>query len=239
MAGPRATGTSRAGHLGGWHSLVNRCVAAIWSARLWGNAMERRMLYAAAAVTLFAVVAAVGVVADYNGLRGGLLPWGVCGLASAASLIAWQYRRRALGSPRRLLVLGSILVQVVLLSMSAFFLAVAIGNAAGSHALRHTDGGLATVATLVGSIEVMVALPVGLVALAVAVWRDRNAPRVLRALPTAAVAVFALAPILVGALPDSTERPVMVVWLIAIGATWVALAGALGRTHSQTPRTAR
>ena len=191
------------------------------------------MLYAAAAVALFAVVAAIGVVAHYDGLRGGYLPWGVCGLAGAASIVAWQFRRRALGSPRRLLVLGSVLVQVVLMSMSAFFLAVAIGNAFGSHALRHTDGGLATVATLLGSIEIMIALPAGLVALAVAVWRDRDVPRDVRVLPTVAVVVFALAPVLVGALPDSTERPVMIVWLAAIGATWVALARALGRPVSR------
>ncbi|MCA1823873.1 MAG: hypothetical protein ABR520_13050 [Mycobacteriales bacterium] len=194
--------------------------------------MERRMVYAAAAVAIFAVVTVTGIVVSYNGLRGGFLPWGVCGLAVAASFIAWQYRRRPLGSPRRALVFGSVLVQVVLLSMGAFFLAVAAGNAVGSHALRHTDGGLASVATLLGSVEVMVLLPLGLVALAVAAWRDRSAPRELRILPTVAVVVFAMAPILVGALPDSTERPVMVVWVAAIAATWVALARGLGRTRS-------
>ena len=67
--------------------------------------MERRMLYAAAAVALFAVVAAVGVIADYDGFRGGFLPWGVSGLASAASFVGWQYRRLPLGSPRGVLVL--------------------------------------------------------------------------------------------------------------------------------------
>jgi hypothetical protein len=197
------------------------------------------MRYAAAGVALFAMVAALGVIVDYHGFRGGFLPWGVSGLALAASIVAWQYRRRPLGSPRRILVLGSILVQAVLLSMGAFCLAVAVGNAVGSHALRHTDGGLATVATLLGSVEIMVALPMGQIALAVAVWRDRSAPRDLRVLPTVAVVVFALAPVLVGALPDSTERPIMVAWLVAIAATWVALARALGRTDPANPATAR
>src|SRR5437763_7417647 len=76
-----------------------------------GDAMERRMSYAAVAVAVFAVVAALGVIVDYHGFRGGFLPWGVSGLAFAASLVAWQYRRRPLGLPRRVLVLGSILVQ--------------------------------------------------------------------------------------------------------------------------------
>jgi hypothetical protein len=201
--------------------------------------VENRMRYAAAGVALFAMVAALGVIVDYHGFRGGFLPWGVSGLALAASIVAWQYRRRPLGSPRRILVLGSILVQAVLLSMGAFCLAVAVGNAVGSHALRHTDGGLATVATLLGSVEIMVALPMGQIALAVAVWRDRSAPRDLRVLPTVAVVVFALAPVLVGALPDSTERPIMVAWLVAIAATWVALARALGRTDPANPATAR
>lgn len=187
------------------------------------------MVYAATGMVTFAVLTVLGVAVGYNGLRGGFLPWGVCGLAFAASVIAWQYRRRAFGSPRRLLVVGSLLVQVVLLSMGTFFLAVAIGNAVGSHALRHTDGGLATVATLLGSIEIMIALPVGLVALAVAAWRDRSAPGDVRVLPTAAAVIFALAPVLVGALPDTTERPVMGVWALAMGGTWVALARALGR----------
>jgi hypothetical protein len=188
------------------------------------------MTCAAAAVAFFAVVAGMGVVTDYDGLRGGFLPLGVSGLAFAASMVAWEYRRHELGSPQRLLVVGSVLVQVVLLSICAFFFAVEVGNAAGSHALRQTDGGLATVATFLGSVDLMIALPVGLAALAVATWRDRNAPRDVRALSTAAVAVFALAPILVGALPDSTERPIMVVWLAAIGTTWAALARGLGRT---------
>lgn len=196
------------------------------------------MLFAAGTMVVFAVVAAMAVIFDYNGARGGFLPLGMCGLAFGASLVAWQYRRHAVGMPRRLLVLGSTLVQVVLLSMTAFFLAVAVGNAVGSHALRHTDGGLATVATLLGSIEIMIALPVGLVAVAVAMWRDPRAPRDLRVLPTVTVAVFALAPVLVGALPDSTERPIMVVWLAAIAATWVALARALGDRGVAASRTA-
>jgi len=187
----------------------------------------------------FAVVAGLGVVVDYHGFRGGFLPWGVSGLAFAASMVAWQYRRRPLGAPRHVLVFGSILVQAVLLSIGAFCLAVAVGNAAGSHALRHTDGGPATVATLLGSVEIMVALPVGLLALAVATWRDRSATRGLRVLPTVSVVVFALAPVLVGALPDSTERPIMVLWLVAIAVTWAALACALGRTHPQLPAPAQ
>ena len=197
------------------------------------------MSYAAVAVALFAVVAALGVIVDYHGFRGGFLPWGVSGLAFAASLVAWQYRLRPVGSPRRVLVLGSILVQAVLVSMGGFCLAVAIANAAGSHALRHTDGGLATVATLLGSVEIMIALPVGLLALAVALWRDRSAPRDLRVLPTVAVVVFALAPVLVGALPDTTKRPIMLVWLVVIGTTWVAIARALGRTDPPIAATAR
>ena len=186
------------------------------------------MSYAAASMVVFAVVTVLGVAIGYDGLRGGYLPWGVCGLAFSASVIAWQYRRHTFGSPRRLLVLGSLLVQVVLLSMGVFFLAVAIGNAFGSHALRHTDSGLATVATLIGSIEIMILLPLGLLALAIAAGRDRAAPREMRVLPAATVVVFALAPILVGALPDSTERPVMAVWALAMAATWLALARALG-----------
>lgn len=201
--------------------------------------MDKRMSYAAAAMTCFAVVAGLGVIVDYHGFRGGFLPWGVSGLAVAASMVAWQYRRRPLGAPRGILVFGSILVQAVLLSIGAFCLAVAIGNAAGSHALRHTDGGLASVATLLGSVEIMVALPVGLLAVAVAAWRDRSAARDIRVLPVVAVVVFALAPVLVGALPDSTERPIMVVWLLAIAATWVALARALGRTDPPTRVTAQ
>ena len=197
------------------------------------------MVYAASAMVVFAVLTVLGIAIGYNGLRGGFLPWGVCGLALSASVIAWQYRRRDFGSPRRVLVVGSILVQFVLLSMSAFFLAVAVGNAVGSQALRHTDGGLATIATLIGSIEVMIVLPLGLLALAVVAWRDRGAPRDVRVLPAAALLVFALAPVLVGALPDTTEQPVMVGWAAAVAVTWVALARALGRTQAATSTTAR
>jgi hypothetical protein len=53
------------------------------------------------------------------------------------------------------------------------------------------------------------------------------------------VVVFALAPVLVGARPDSTERPIMLVWLVVIAATWVALARALGRTDPAVAATAR
>jgi hypothetical protein len=198
--------------------------------------VERRTVFAMATIVCFAVVATLAVALDYNGARGGFLPLGLGGLAFGASLVAWQCRLAAVGSPRRLLVLGSLLVQGVLLSMTAFFLAVAAGNAVGSHALRHTDGGLADVATLLGSVEIMIALPVGLLALAVALGRDRTAPRPLRVLPAVAVVVFALAPVLVGTLPDTTEQPVMVGWLAAITATWIALARALAPALAQQVR---
>ena len=84
----------------------------------------------------------------------------------------------------------------------------------------------------------MIALPVGLIAVAVAMWRDRGAPRELRVLPAVTVVVFALAPVLVGALPDSTERPIMVMWLAGIAVTWVALARALGDLSVSSSRNA-
>ena len=191
--------------------------------------MGERVGYAAAALVASALVAAVSVVIDYNGLRGGALPWGMTGLAASASVIVWEIRRRRIGQPSALLVVASLAVQAVLISMAAFFLSVAVLNVAHSGILRHTDGGAATVATLLGSVEIMVLLPLGLIGIAVAVWRDRQLRQLLRLLPVVILVVFAIGPILVGALPDSTERPVMIGWLAAVAGTWVALASELAR----------
>lgn len=191
--------------------------------------MTRRMTYASVAIVASALATLAGIAFDYNGLRGGALPWGAAGLGAAVSFVAWEYRVRVSGRPRRLLVTGSVLVQAVLLSMAAFLLAVALGNLAGSRALRETDGGLATVATLLGSVEVMIVLPIGLLLLAVATALDRGSSRLVPALAVLAVVTYVVGPLLVGLLPDSTERVVMSAWLVLVAATWTAIAGNLSR----------
>jgi hypothetical protein len=187
------------------------------------------MAYASAAIVGFGAAALAGIAADYHGFRGGSLPWGVAGMASAISVVAWEYRFRAVTGPRRVLLAGSVLVQAVLVSMAVFMLAVAIGNAMGARALRRTDGGLATFATLIGSIEVMILLPVGLLALALATAGERRTHRGLAALAATALIGYVAGPVLVGVLPDSTERLVMSVWLVVVAATWIGIARALGR----------
>jgi hypothetical protein len=187
------------------------------------------MTYVSVAIVVAVAVTLAGIAWDYNGLRGGALPWGSAGLGAAVSFVAWEYRLRALGRPRRLLVAGSVLVQAVLVSMAAFLLAVALGNVVGSRALRDTDGGLATLATLLGSVEVMIVLPIGLLLLAIATALDRRTSRAAPVLAATAVVTYVAGPVLVGLLPDSTERVVMSAWLVLVAATWIAIAGNLGR----------
>ena len=172
------------------------------------------------AVLVGSVAAMTGLWNSDANLRNGAIPWAFGALAVGIGLILLGSYRCGIGRPARLVRWGSSLALVGLGVAAAFLFGTGILAVLDSGLLSAGDTLLSRLGTLVASVCTLLILPVGLLALSVAVLVDEELSRAARSLPLIGTLVFMAGPVLVGLLPDSQERTVLLMWTVLLGAVW-------------------
>lgn len=197
------------------------------------------VLVGAGTVAVSAAAAAVDAWNSEVNLRSGLIPWAFGALAVGVALILFGSFRGDIGRPRWLLRCGSSCALVGLAAAGAFMFGTAILSVLGSNLLSTGDTLVSALGTLFAGVCTLVVLPVGLLALGVAVLADKELPPGARWLPLVGTLVFLAGPVLVAVLPDADERWVLVMWPVVLAAAWatygVLVAVQLGRQCPNAP----
>ena len=114
--------------------------------------------------------------------------------------------------------------------MSLFFTGLGLSGRISLPAIQG-DSPLATVATLLVSLTLFVALPASAVGFGITVARDSHLPVVARVAPLASVVTSVFAALVFAAAPESREALVICVWTIFSAALWIVL-GLVTRTRT-------
>lgn len=189
---------------------------------MWVSRTRAVLVAGVVAVVVGGIAAATGAWTSDVDLRSGVIPWAFAALVAGLGLILLGSYRCSIGRPGFLVRWGSRLAFVGLGCAGAFLCGTGILNVVGSDLLSTGDTFLSTLGTLAASVCTLLLLPLGLLALGVAVLIDRDLNAVTRGLPLVGTLVFLLGPVLVAGLPESHEQTVLVLWPLFLAAVWAA-----------------
>lgn len=204
------------------------------------RASQTRVLVLAGtgAVVAGGIVAAAGSWSEQVNLRSGVIPWAFGTMVAGIAQILFGSYQCGIGHPRWLLRWGSSLALVGLAAAIAFLFGTGILAFVGSDLLSTGDTFVSAAGTLAASVMTLLVLPVGLVAVGVAVLGDKDRPTGVRCLPLIGTLVFTIGPVLVAVLPESGEGPVLIVWPVLLAAAWSAYGVLVAVEIHRQPRTA-
>lgn len=194
------------------------------------------MLAGIGAVVAGGIAAAVGSWSNEVNLRSGVIPWAFGALVVGVALILFGSCQAGIGRPRWLLRWGSTLALVGLAAAAAFLFGTGILAVVGSDLLSTGDTLVSAVGTLAASVTTLLLLPVGLLAVGLAVLGDKEWPTGVRCLPLIGALVLPVGPVLVAVLPESNEYPVLIVWPVLLAAVWSAYGVLVAAEVGRQPR---
>ncbi len=167
------------------------------------------------------VAGGVLVAATYESLREGPLPIVVAVDILLLAAILGVARTLRMGKPDALTRVGSSLAVAALAFAFLFFTAVVLLKGLTDR----VPESVAASATFVGSVATLIALPLGLVLVAVASLREARLPGWARPLPLVATALLVAVPVLIALAPEGRpEGQIAAVLSAASGAAWAAYA---------------
>lgn len=189
------------------------------------------LLLGATSTTGF-VAGGVLVALTYESLREGPLPVVLAVDIVLLAAVLWTTRRLELGTPAVLSRLGSALALVGLAVVLGFLASMLLSEGVADRLPEW----VAATGTFVGSTASLLALPVGLLMVAVAIVREGRMPGWARPLPLVATFLFMAVPIAVAVLPEGkSEGQVAAILFAVAGGIWSSslfgMAGTVGRTR--------
>lgn len=197
----------------------------------------RRSVLALGAVSATAYVVGGLFARGYENLREGPVPFVLAVNVLLLAAVLWTTRRLQLGTPARLSRLGSAAALVGLAAFLGFLASILLLE----DLTDRLPESVAALGTFVGSVASLLALPLGLLMLGVAILRERRLPRWARPLPLVATCLLMAVPIAVAVLPEgSSEGQVAAILFAIAGVTWSSftfgMAGASGSIPERSTR---
>lgn len=142
------------------------------------RASQTRVLVLAGtgAVIAGGIAGAVASSSNQLDLRSGVIPWAFGTLVGGVALILFGSYQGGIGRPRWLLRWGSGLALLGLAAAATFLFGTGMLAVVGSELLSTGDTLISAAGTLAASVMTLVILPVGLLAVGVAVLGDKERP---------------------------------------------------------------
>lgn len=194
------------------------------------------LLLGATSATVF-VAGGLLVVVTYESLREGPLPVVLAVDIVVLAAVLWTTRRLGLGTPAVLSRLGSALALAGLAVVLGFLGSILLFEGLTDRLPEW----VATVGTFLGSAASLLALPVGLLMVAVAILREGRLPGWARPLPLLATFLLMAAPVAVAVAPEGkSEGQVAAILFAGAGVIWSSyvfgMAGASGPDPESSTR---
>lgn len=198
---------------------------------------RRAVLWLGATSATVFVAGGLLVVVTYESLREGPLPVVLAVDIVLLAAVLWATRRFGLGTPAVLSRLGSALALAGLAVVLGFLGSILLFEGLTDRLPEW----VAAVGTFVGSTASLLALPVGLVMVAVAILSERRLPGWARPLPLLATFLLMAAPVAVAVVPEGKSEGQVAATLFAVaGLIWSSyvfgMAGASGSDPESSTR---